>query len=168
VVTARPRAWGVGRGAVGIHGGDAGGLQEKEQRRKGVWPRRPWRPRSGTRAGARSEQEGRREGERGGEGRSAFTLGGRSDATWAYHVAAMAGTLCAWWPCPGHAPPLGRFTEHVAGSKAISVGHDSGPFAGQIWTWAQKQSCSPHNALQFLFKVHYHKGYGLAINCAPK
>ena len=58
VVTARPRAWGVGRGAVGIHGGDAGGLQEKEQRRKGARPRRPWRPRSGTRAGAWAEREG--------------------------------------------------------------------------------------------------------------
>jgi len=64
--------------------------------------------------------------------------------------------------------PLRNSTEHVAGSKAISVGSRFGPFAGQIWTWAQKQSCSPHNALQFLFKVHCHKGYGLAINCAPK
>ena len=64
--------------------------------------------------------------------------------------------------------PLGHFTEHVAGSSVGKVGSRFGPFAGQIWTWAQKQSCSPHNALQFLFKVHCHKGYGLAINCAPK
>ena len=57
VVTARPRAWGVSRGAIGIHDGDAGGLQEKEQRCKGVRPRRPWRPRSGTeQARGRSER----------------------------------------------------------------------------------------------------------------
>jgi hypothetical protein len=28
--------------------------------------------------------------------------------------------------------PLGHFTEHVAGSEAISVGHDSEPVAGRI------------------------------------
>ena len=33
--TAPSRAWGGGRGAVGILGGDAGGLQEKEQRWQG-------------------------------------------------------------------------------------------------------------------------------------
>ena len=130
MVTARPRAWGVGRGAIGIHGGDAGGLQEKEQRRKGVWPRRPWRPRSGTRVGARSEREGRREGERGGEGRSAFTLGGRSDATGAYHAAAMAGTLYAWRPRTGHASPLEAFYRARGGRRYGRRGSQFGLLPG--------------------------------------
>ena len=132
----------------------------------------------GIRAAARArdrEREGRWEGERvsqGELGRSVFTPEGRRGRD---RAATRQAARCKWRVRSvhgGHAldtrRPLRRYTEHVAGSKAISVGSRFGPFAGQIWTWAQKQSCSPHNALQFLFKVHCHKGYGLAINCAPK
>ena len=124
--------------------------------------------------GGRGEREAGRVQVREGTS-SASTSGGRSGARTCIARGSEQGTRQQWWARSvhgGHAldtrRPLGRFIEHVAGSKVISVGHDSGPFVGQIWTWAQKQSCSPHNALQFLFKVHCHKGYGLAINCAPK
>ena len=88
------------------------------------------------------------------------------------HTAAARGNGGGELPHGCHAldtrRPLRNSTEHVAGSKAISVGSRFGPFAGQIWTWAQKQSCSPHNALQFLFKVPGHLSYVTADNYAPK
>jgi hypothetical protein len=39
-------------------------------------------------------------------------------------AATRSGTRC----------PLGHFSEHVAGSEAINVGHDFRPVAGRIWT----------------------------------
>ena len=105
--------------------------------------------------GGRGEREAGRVRVREGTS-SACTSGGRSDATVAYHTAAMAGMLCAWWPRTGTRRPLRHSTEHVAGSDMGKVERHFGPLTGRIRHWAINKICSPRPALRFLFKVPSH------------
>jgi hypothetical protein len=68
----------------------------------------------------------------------------------------------------GHAQDARRSlqhsTKHVVGDGVVNVGRIFGPCTCRIGSWAQKQSCSPRNALQLLFKDHGHFGSRLVCN----
>jgi hypothetical protein len=52
--------------------------------------------------------------------------------------------------------PSGHSTEHVVCVKQPDLEAMFGPSPGQIRIWAKRQSQSPPNALQNLFRVHDH------------
>jgi hypothetical protein len=62
------------------------------------------------------------------------------------------------WQGGGHAAAMhgGRVTKHrTRGVRQRGQCRTRiGPAMGQVWTWAKRQSQSPYNALQNLFRVH--------------
>jgi hypothetical protein len=60
--------------------------------------------------------------------------------------------------------PWRHFVDYVAGSKVDRLELLIGPATGQIWIWANYESCSFRDALQFLFKDPDQRSNGLGSN----
>ena len=107
---------------VVAHAGKPGGSEDAAAQAQ---RRRPWRPRSGTRAQALESERERSERARGSSGARLSLQEGAGDATGqprGKRSATMAGALCAWRPRPGHAPPIGAFYRARGGQQCRQGG----------------------------------------------
>jgi hypothetical protein len=60
-----------------------------------------------------------------------------------------------------------QFVEYVSRVDVPDLETIFGPARVRIWTWANYESCSFHDALQILFKHHGHKTHRLGDNQPP-